>query len=219
MARILTAPKIVVATHNAGKAAEIRDLLAPWGIELVSAADLNLPVPDETEDSFEGNAVLKARAAAIATGLPALADDSGLEVAWLGGAPGVHTADWAETPNGRDFTMAMHKVQDLLEKMRAPEPRYARFVCCLALVWPDGHAEVMLGAAEGALTWPPRGEIGHGYDPVFVPDQAADGPNAAKRTFAEMTAGEKNVVSHRADAFGKLVADCLPPLPGSGIDA
>ena len=188
MARILSEPKIVVATHNAGKAAEIRELLAPWGIELTSAGDLGLPVPDETEDSFEGNALLKA-------------------------------ADWAETPDGRDFGMAMKKVQDLLDKMRAPEPRFARFVCCLALVWPDGGQEVVLGAAEGALTWPPRGDQGHGYDPVFIPDAAADGPNEDRRTFGEMSPEEKNVISHRADAFAKLVAMCLPPLPGSGVDA
>jgi XTP/dITP diphosphohydrolase len=219
MARILSEPKIVVATHNAGKAAEIRELLAPWGIALVSAGDLGLPVPDETEDSFEGNALLKARAAAAATGLPALADDSGLEVAWLGGQPGVHTADWAEGPNGRDFPMAMKKVQDLLDKMRAPDPRFARFVCCLALVWPDGDSEVVLGAAEGALVWPPRGAEGHGYDPVFVPEKSGDGLNEARRTFGEMSAEDKNAVSHRADAFAKLVAMCLPPLPGSGIDA
>lgn len=218
MPRILSAPKIVVATHNDGKAVEIRALLAPWGIELVSAGELGLAVPDETEDSFEGNAALKARAAAAATGLPALADDSGIEVAWLAGAPGVHTADWAETPTGRDFTMAMQKVQDLLEKMRAPEPRYARFVCCFALVWPDGHEEIMRGAADGTLTWPPRGDMGHGYDPMFVPDAAADGANTARRTFAEMDSDEKNVISHRADAFAKLIA-LLPPLPGAEAGA
>ncbi len=202
MARILSEPKIIVATHNAGKAAEIRELLAPWGIELVSAGDLGLPVPDETEDSFEGNALLKARAAAEATGLPALADDSGPEVAWLGGQPGVHTADWAETPDGRDFGMAMKKVQDLLDKMRAPEPRFARFVCCLALVWPDGEEVAFEGKVEGEITFPPRGAHGFGYDPVFQPLGHAI-------SFGEMDPAEKHGMSHRADAFRQLIAACL----------
>ena len=217
MTRILTEPKLVVATHNEGKAAEIRALLAPWGIETVSAGELGLPVPEETEETFAGNALLKARASAEATGLPALADDSGIEVAWLGGAPGVHTADWAEKPDGsgRDFMMAMEKVRRLLDDMGAPEPRFAAFACCLALVWPDGHAETVTGRAQGHLVWPPRGAQGHGYDPVFVPDLAVEdgkpAPNSAMKTFAEMDAAAKNLVSHRADAFSRLKA-LLPPL-------
>ena len=217
MTRILTEPKLVVATHNEGKAAEIRALLAPWGIETVSAGELGLPVPEETEETFEGNALLKARASAEATGLPALADDSGIEVAWLGGAPGVHTADWAEKPDGsgRDFLMAMTKVQRMLDDMGAEEPRFAAFACTLALAWPDGHSEIVAGKALGRLTWPPRGAQGHGYDPVFVPDLAVkDGErvnNDDARTFGEMPAEEKNLISHRADAFAKLIA-LLPPL-------
>lgn len=224
MTRILTEPKLVVATHNEGKAAEIRALLAPWGIETVSAGELGLPVPEETEETFAGNALLKARASAEATGLPALADDSGIEVAWLGGKPGVHTADWAEKADGsgRDFMMAMEKVQRMLDAMGAEEPRYAAFACTLALAWPDGHHEIVAGKVEGRLTWPPRGSEGHGYDPVFVPDLSAkDGataPNEEGRTFGEMPGEEKNLISHRADAFGKLIA-LLPPLPQSGVDA
>lgn len=224
MPRMLTESKFVLATHNEGKADEFRALLAPWGVEIVTAGALGLPVPEETEETFEGNALIKARAAAEATGMPALADDSGIEVAWLGGKPGVHTADWAEKPDGtgRDFMMAMEKVQRLLDDMGAPEPRFANFAACLVIAWPDGHHETVMGKADGRLTWPPRGALGHGYDPVFVPDMAAtDGekvPNEAMRTFAELSPAEKNIVSHRADAFGKLIA-LLPPLPCSGEDA
>ncbi|MGG7567519.1 non-canonical purine NTP pyrophosphatase [Rhodovulum sp. DZ06] len=224
MPRILTEPKFVLATHNEGKAEEFRALLAPWGIEIVTAGALGLPVPEETEETFEGNALIKARAAAEATGLPALADDSGIEVAWLGGAPGVHTADWAEKPDGsgRDFYMAMEKVQKLLDDMGAEEPRYANFTACLVLAWPDGHHETVMGRADGTLVWPPRGETGHGYDPVFVPEIAIENgektANSAMKTFAEMRPEDKNMISHRADAFGKLIA-LLPPLPQSGVDA
>ena len=205
--RILDARKIVVASHNAGKVAEIRALLAPWGIETASAAELDFPVPDETEETFEGNAAIKAHASAKAANLPALADDSGIEIDALGGAPGVHTADWAETPQGRDFQRAMARAHAALLEVEATPPWHARFVCTLALAWPDGHIEYVRGVAEGRVTWPPRGAEGHGYDPVFEP-AAGDG-----RTFAEMSEDEKNLISHRAEAFSKLSTQLLPPKP------
>lgn len=191
--------RLLVATHNKGKLEEIAALLAPYGISCISAGELGLPEPAETETTFVGNARIKAHAAAKATGLPALADDSGIEVDGLGGAPGVHTADWAETPNGRDFTQAMTRTWHELEMTRAPYPRTARFRATLVLAWPDGHDEVFEGKVEGQVVWPMRGRQGHGYDPMFQP--AGYG-----LTFAEMDAAEKNRISHRADAFGKLVA-------------
>ncbi len=201
--RPLTEPKIVVATHNAGKLREIRALLAPYGIEAVSAGELGLPEPEETEETFEGNARIKAHAAAAASGLPALSDDSGIEIDALGGAPGVRTADWAETPDGRDFEMAMRLTHDKLEAIGAPHPRTARFVCTLCLAWPDGHDELFRGEAPGAVVWPMRGERGHGYDPIFVPDGETE-------TFAQMDPAKKNAMSHRAAAFARLLA-CLEP--------
>lgn len=202
--RKLTPGKLVIASHNAGKVREIRALLARFGIEPVSAGDLGLPEPEETGTSFRDNALLKAHASASASGLPALADDSGLEVAALGGRPGVYTADWAERQwfegeAGRDWYMAMGKVEGLLAEQGADVDRSARFVCTLALAWPDGHADVYEGAAQGALTWPPRGTLGFGYDPVFV-------PLGKSLTFAEINPVEKHEISHRADAFAKLVA-------------
>lgn len=194
--------QLVVATHNKGKLEEISALLAPFGVTLSSNADHNLPEPDETETTFIGNARIKAHAAAKATGLPALADDSGLAVDALGGAPGVYTADWAETPNGRDFVMAMGKVNDELNKIDAPFPRRAKFCCTLVLAWPDGHDEVFEGEMHGQLVWPMRGDQGHGYDPVFQPD-------GFDITFGEMDRWKKNDISHRADAFRKLVAGCF----------
>lgn len=194
-------PKLVVASHNEGKVGEIRALLAPYGIETVSAGELGLPVPEETEETFEGNAALKALAAATAAGLPALSDDSGIMIDVLGGAPGVHTADWAETPTGRDFGMAMTKARQALEAAEAEEPWTARFVCVLCLAWPDGTSEPFRGEAEGRVVWPPRGEQGHGYDPVFEP---AAGPGGV--TFAEMDPDAKNAISHRAAAFALLKA-------------
>ena len=198
--RRFTEPKLVVASHNEGKVSEIRALLEPYGIETVSAGELNLPVPEETETTFAGNAGIKSRAAAEASGLPALADDSGIEIDALDGAPGIYTADWAETPNGRDFMLAMTRAWDEVQASGAEAPYKARFNACLSLVWPDGHEEVFLGVADGTLTWPPRGEHGHGYDPIFVPD-AGDG-----RTFAEMQPDEKEAMSHRTDAFRQLKA-------------
>ena len=196
--------RLVVATHNAGKLREIDALLAPYGIESVSAGALGLPEPAETEDSFAGNARIKAHAAATAAGLPALSDDSGLAVDALDGAPGVHTADWAETPGGRDFAMAMETVWRKLEAAAAPEPRRASFHCCLCVAWPDGADAVFDGAVPGRLVWPPRGDRGFGFDPMFVPDGHAE-------TFGEMDPDAKHAMSHRADAFRQLVAALLEP--------
>jgi XTP/dITP diphosphohydrolase len=197
--RRFSGDRLLVATHNRGKLDEIAALLKPFGIACVSAADMGLPEPAETEDTFAGNARIKAHAAARATGLPALADDSGIEVDGLGGAPGVHTADWAETPAGRDFVQAMTRTWDELERAGAPRPRTARFRATMVLAWPDGHDEVFEGTAEGEVVWPMRGRQGHGYDPMFQPE-------GHDVTFAEMDAAEKNRISHRADAFRKLVA-------------
>jgi XTP/dITP diphosphohydrolase len=190
---------LLVASHNTGKIEEIADLLAPFGISVTSAAAHGLPEPDETETTFVGNARIKAHAAAKATGLPALADDSGIEIDALDGAPGVYTADWAETPNGRDFVMAMTKTHQMLEDRQAPQPRTARFCCTLVLAWPDGHDEVFEGRMPGQIVWPMRGAQGHGYDPIFPPD-------GYDITFGEMDRWEKNKISHRARAFEKLVA-------------
>ena len=194
--------QLVVATHNHGKLEEIADLLGPYGIKITSNADHNLPEPEETETTFVGNARIKAHAAAKATGLPALADDSGLSVNALDGAPGVYTADWAETPNGRDFVMAMTTVREKLVAMGAPQPWTAQFNSTLVLAWPDGHDEVFPGIFHGQLVWPIRGNEGHGYDPMFQPD-------GHDITCGEMDRWEKNKISHRADAFAKLVKGCF----------
>ena len=198
--RRFTGSRLVVASHNEGKVAEIRALLVPYGIETVSAAELDLPVPEETETTFAGNASIKAHAAAKASGLPALADDSGIEIDALDGAPGIYTADWAETPNGRDFMQAMTRAWTEVQASGAEPPYQACFNACLCLAWPDGHTETILGRAPGTLTWPPRGTHGFGYDPMFVPD-AGDG-----RTFSEMPHAEKEAISHRTDAFRQLKA-------------
>ena len=190
--------KLLVATHNAGKLAEMRALLAPYGVEVVGAAELGLAEPVETEDNFVGNARIKAHAAVAATGLPALSDDSGISVDALGGAPGVYTADWAETGNGRDFGMAMARTWRELEAVQAPHPRNAQFRCTLVLAWPDGHDEVFEGVLPGQVTWPPRGVEGHGYDPIFV-------PNGHEITLGEMSAEAKNEISHRAIAVAKML--------------
>ncbi len=190
--------ELLVATHNEGKLEEIAHLLEPYGIAVSSARDHGLAEPEETGSTFVENARIKAHAAARATGLPALADDSGIEIDALGGAPGVHTADWAETPRGRDFEIAMRRAHEALEKADAPEPRTARFCCTLVLAWPDGQDEVFPGTVEGRVVWPMRGDRGHGYDPIFQPD-------GYDITFGEMDRWEKNRISHRADAFAKLV--------------
>lgn len=200
--RLRRGDRLLVATHNSGKLEEIAALLVPYGVEAISAASLGLPEPAETEDSFIGNARIKAHAAARAGQMMALADDSGIAVDALGGAPGVYTADWAETPQGRDFTKAMEKTWGLLEALGAPYPRRAQFRSTLVLAHPDGRDRVFEGIADGQVVWPMRGTLGHGYDPVFVPDGHAV-------TFAEMTPEAKNQISHRADAFAKFVRECL----------
>lgn len=202
LVRKFSGDTLLVATHNTGKLEEIAALLTPFGVSVVGAGEQGLSEPEETEDSFVGNARIKAHAAARATGLPALADDSGLEIQALNGQPGVHTADWAETETGRDFVMAMTKVHEKLLQSGAPEPWSARFCCTLVLAWPDGHDEVFSGFISGRITWPMRGDQGHGYDPIFEPD-------GFSLSFAEMDRWEKNRMSHRADAFSKLVKACF----------
>jgi len=202
MTRKFTGEKLVLATHNAGKLREIRALLAPFGVEVISAGDLGFDEPKETESTFAGNARIKAHYAAKKSGLPALSDDSGIMVDALDGAPGVYTADWAETPQGRDFVMAMTKVWTLLEEKSAAEPRTARFNATLCLAWPDGHDEIFEGQVEGRIVWPMRGENGFGFDPVFLPE-------GKRQTFGEMDPVEKHEMGHRAVAFAKLVEGCF----------
>ncbi len=198
--RKLAPGKLVIATHNAGKVREMTDLLSRYGIETVSAAELDLPEPEETGTTFVANAELKALAAADLFGLPALADDSGLCVEALGGDPGVYTANWAETADGtRDWMLAMTKVEEKLAALGPDISRSAHFVSTLALAWPDGHVEWFEGRIEGKMVWPPRGELGFGYDPAFVPE-------GETRTFAEMSFAEKQANNHRSRAFAKLVA-------------
>src|SRR5580700_10834599 len=184
--------RLVIASHNPGKLVELADLLAPFGVAAVAAGALGLPEPEETGDSFEANAALKARAAAAGSGLPALADDSGLVVPALGGAPGIYSARWAGP--AKDFRIAMERVQREL----GDQDRNAAFVAVLALAWPDGPTELFRGEVEGSLTWPPRGNRGFGYDPIFI-------PQGATLTFGEIDPVEKHRISHRARAFAKLV--------------
>jgi len=205
MTRRLGSGKLVIATHNAGKLKEISALLAPYGLECISAGALGLPEPAETGTTFVANALIKAHAAAKASGLPALADDSGLSVTALSGRPGVYTADWAERQwfegaPGRDWFMAMGKVEGMLQALGPDTPRTCWFSCVLALAWPDGEQAVYEGRVDGTLAWPPRGVVGFGYDPVFV-------PTGRTQTFAEIDPAEKHLISHRADAFAKLVAE------------
>ena len=205
--RKLSPGRLVIASHNQGKVREIRALLEPYGIEPVSAGDLGLPEPEETGTSFAENALLKARASAEGANCVALADDSGLCVAALGGKPGVYTADWAERQwfegePGRDWYMAMGKVEGKLAEQGPDVDRSAYFVATLALAWPDGHSEVFEGRVQGNLVWPPRGTMGFGYDPVFQ-------PVGMEQTFAELDPAQKQAMSHRADAFRKLVAGCF----------
>lgn len=200
--RKLVEKKIVLASHNAGKLREIAALLDPFGINVVSAGSLGFDEPEETEDNFAGNARIKAHYAAELSGFPALSDDSGITVDGLNGAPGVYTADWAETENGRDFEMAMTKVWTLLEEKNTKFPRTAAFNCTLCLAWPDGHDEIFEGKVEGTVVWPMRGKNGFGFDPVFQ-------PLGHSETFGEMDPQQKHDMSHRADAFAKLVSGCF----------
>jgi XTP/dITP diphosphohydrolase len=189
--------RLVLASHNAGKLREIAALLAPYGVDLVSAAALGLPEPEETAPDFAGNAQLKARAAARACGLPALADDSGFCVAALGGAPGVFSARWAGP--AKDFASAMARVH---EEMGDAPDRRAWFVCTLCLAWPDGRTATFLGRVEGEAVWPPRGARGFGYDPAFV-------PRGGRLTYGEMEPDQKHATSHRARAMAQFAASCL----------
>jgi XTP/dITP diphosphohydrolase len=201
MGRRLTG-KLVLATHNNGKLAEFQALMAPYGVDVVSVGQLGLPVPEETGTTFVENARIKALAALEATGLPALADDSGLCIEALGGAPGVYTADWAGPT--RSWDVAMQRAQDELLAVGAttPDQRRGTFVSVLTLVWPDGHSETFEGRAGGTLVWPTRGAHGHGYDPMFQPD-------GSNQTFAQMPEAEKNTISHRARSFQQLAKACL----------
>ncbi|MBD9385597.1 RdgB/HAM1 family non-canonical purine NTP pyrophosphatase [Agrobacterium sp. AGB01] len=211
--RKLDTRTIVVASHNKGKIAEIAELIGPFGFSAKSAAELNFEEPDETGTTFEENAAIKARASAKASGLPALSDDSGLVIDALDGAPGVYTANWAETADGtRDFAMAMEKVEKALadKGVTDPKDRAARFVSVLCLAWPDGHTEMFRGEIEGTVVWPPRGTAGFGYDPVFQPE-------GFDTTFGEMPSeqkhgwkpGDATALSHRARAFKLFVESCL----------
>ena len=205
MTRRLGAETLVIATHNAGKLREIGALLAPYGLQCISAGSLGLPEPAETGKTFSHNALIKAHAAADGSGLPALADDSGLCVTALGDRPGIYTAGWAERQwfegkPGRDWYMAMGKVEGLLAELGPEADRSCHFACVLAIAWPDGTSVAYEGCADGTLTWPPRGTMGFGYDPVFV-------PLGETRTFAEHDPDEKHRISHRAAAFAKLVAE------------
>ncbi|HIJ38471.1 MAG TPA: RdgB/HAM1 family non-canonical purine NTP pyrophosphatase [Rhodospirillaceae bacterium] len=196
-ARLFRQDKLLIASHNPGKVNEMGALLRPFGVEVVSAGELNLPEPEETGETFTENARLKALAAALASGLPALADDSGMAVVALGGNPGVRSARWAGPT--RDFNAAMKAVE---KAMTGFSDRRASFICVLALAWPDGHVECFEGEIEGALVWPPRGNQGFGYDPMFL-------PNGHSATFGEMSPAEKHKISHRAQAFAKLVRSCF----------
>ena len=205
MARKFTEKKLVIASHNPRKVHEINNLLSPFGVEVVSAGELGLPEPVEDGDTFSVNAELKARAAAKGADLPALADDSGLVVPVLDGDPGIYSARWAENPTGsdKDFNYAMNKVRQAIKtKGINPEGQNAYFACSLSLCWPDQQVETLEGRVNGSLTFPPRGEKGFGYDPIFVPINY-------QLTFGEMNQNEKHRISHRADAFNKLVTLCF----------
>ena len=202
MARCFTDGRLVIASHNDGKVREIADLLAPFSIAVESAGALGLPEPEETGTTFAENAILKARASADGSGRAALADDSGFSVAALGGAPGIHAARFAERADGvRDFDWAMEQIN--AARSDAGDD-LAWFTCALALAWPDGHVEVFEGRVDGTLTWPPRGDRGFGYDPIFIPAGGA-------ATFAEMDPDAKHAISHRAIAFRALIDACLAP--------
>lgn len=194
----------MIASHNPGKVTEIAELVQPFGLEVVSAGALGLDEPEETGSSFAENAALKARAAAAASGLPALADDSGLVVPALGGDPGIYSARWAGPT--KDFRIAMARVEEGLKGKAAQgeADRRAHFACALAIAWPDGHVEIFEGQVHGTLVWPPRGTRGFGYDPIFLPD-------GRDRTFGEMDPDAKHAISHRARAFQRFVDACFDP--------
>jgi XTP/dITP diphosphohydrolase len=202
MIRKFTGQELVIATHNHGKLEEIEHLFETFKVKIRGAGELGIIEPEETEDTFVGNARIKAHSAAKESQTPSLADDSGITIDALNGAPGVYTADWAETSGGRDFVYAMEKTQNALAEVDATHPRSAQFRCTLVLAWPDGHDEVFEGIIAGSLVWPMRGENGHGYDPIFLPD-------GYNQTFGEMDRWEKNRISHRADAFTKLLSGCF----------
>ena len=199
--KIRPSNKLIIASHNQGKVIEIRDLLEPLGLELISAASLNLPEPEETANTFSGNARLKAEAATLATGFPAFADDSGLSVDALDGEPGIYSARWAG--DSKDFSMAMEKINAALSeadsKLEIKASRSASFFCALALSWPDNKAEICEGSINGTLCWPPRGGNGFGYDPIFI-------PTGYDETFGEFDQKLKHSISHRAKAFAKFLS-------------
>ncbi|WP_455476053.1 RdgB/HAM1 family non-canonical purine NTP pyrophosphatase [Bartonella sp. B17] len=210
--RSITIKKLVIATHNDDKLREITTLIAPFGLTTQSAKELDLPEPEETGTTFEENAYIKAFAAAKNTGLPALSDDSGIEVDALGGAPGVYTANWALQPDGtRNFSKAMQKIEEKLQRAKAHEKsqRKCRFISVICIAWPDGYADYFRGSVEGTFIWPPRGDKGFGFDPIFLPDEY-------ENTFGEMSTEQKHgwklddktPLSHRARAF-KLLAESL----------
>jgi len=202
--RLFTEGTLVIATHNAGKMREIKALFSGFGINILSASELGLDEPDETDTSFIGNALLKARAAAMSAGQPALADDSGLCVTALDGAPGIYSARWAGPK--RDFSLAMTAVETALAKTGNGDSS-AEFVCALALVWPDGDEVCVEGRVKGQITFPPRGKHGFGYDPIFQPD-------GYQISFGEMDPDAKHAISHRADAFAQLLARCFGKADG-----
>lgn len=201
-AKLKSGDRLVVASHNPGKVREIADLLRPHGIEVVSAKELDLPEPEETGSTFSENAELKARAAASRSGLPALADDSGLEVHVLGGEPGIYSARWAGEE--KDFEVAMGRVEVAMSEKdaRTPDKRGANFTCALSLAMPDGSCETFVGKVFGTMVWPPRGKNGFGYDPVFLPE-------GGELTFGEMKPQDKHAISHRAKAFDQFIAACF----------
>jgi XTP/dITP diphosphohydrolase len=199
MARKFAEDRLVIASHNAGKVREIGALLAPFSVEVISAGQLDIEEPEETETTFTGNATLKAHFSAKASGLPALSDDSGLVVPALNGDPGIYSARWGGPE--KDFNLAMRKVEEALQASGSDD-RSAYFICALCLAWPDGHEEIFEGRVDGTLVWPGRGDRGFGYDPIFVPD-------GFDITFGEMDPDAKHGMSHRADAFNQLVDACF----------
>ncbi len=191
--------QLLIATHNTGKLEEFKYLLKDLDLEILSSKDLNLDEPNETENTFIGNARIKSKISCLKSNLPSLADDSGLQVHALGNNPGVYTADWAFTDKGRDFKKAMHRVWNELIETKKQEPFTANFICTLVLTFPNGNEEIFEGIVNGIITWPMRGRDGHGYDPIFVPE-------GHKKTFGEMTNFEKNKISHRSIALKKFIS-------------